>query len=141
MTTNIDLDALQALAEKAGASKWTASGPTVHIPETDELAGHNLSIRGLSKTCGRIYARHIAAANPQTILSLIARIRDLESRAGASAGADKRAEFERLLRIMWPNIALGRQQRKPDLYAHDAVQAAWENYCRAAEGGKEGGMA
>jgi hypothetical protein len=43
-----------------------------------------------------------------------------------------REAFENVLRTLWPNIALARQQRKPDLYAHDEVQAAWENYRRSA---------
>jgi hypothetical protein len=64
-------DALAELAAKVPLEKWTCSGATVHIPETEEWAGKELSIAGLDKSVARAYARHIAAANPETFFGLI----------------------------------------------------------------------
>lgn len=129
--TKEDLDALQALAEKAGGGEWTASGATVQIPETEELAGKSLSITGLDKSVGKLYARYIAAANPQTILSLIARIRELEGDTGKSAEAWHRLVMS--LGCMFDFDTSG------SLEEVAASAAAARDRRAAPEGGKEGG--
>ncbi|MBN3270152.1 hypothetical protein CUR95_24130 [Bordetella bronchiseptica] len=50
---------------------WGRSNTTVHIPETEDWAGKDLSITGLARVVGKAYARHIAAASPANVLHLL----------------------------------------------------------------------
>lgn len=52
-------------------SKWTASGATVTIPETDDWPGKQISIRGLDKQVSRRLARYLATVNPAAINALV----------------------------------------------------------------------
>jgi len=63
---------LRAAAEKLPRVKWTKTRSTVCIPETEDAAGKDLPINGLDKQYARHLATYIAAANPETIRSLLA---------------------------------------------------------------------
>lgn len=106
MTKDIDLDALQTLAEKATPGPWVANhagcgtrdGMFRITEHYVQRPGDDVSIACdiVDPTCddhtpSAANAAFIAAANPQTILALIARIRELERRAdtGKSAEAAK----------------------------------------------------
>lgn len=52
-------------------SRWTASGATVTIPETDDWPGHQISIKGVHKQVSRRLARYLATVNPAAINALV----------------------------------------------------------------------
>jgi len=149
MTTNIDLDALQALAEKATPGQWKKSkGDWAEVEITTAqrikesrapICGMEVSYTGKHGEEQRANARFIAAANPQTILSLITRIRDLERRAGASAWQPMTDEEINGLLIACCDAnnnfdALSFARSIEGHCCPSAVRAA-------PDGGKEGGMA
>lgn len=118
MTKDIDLDALQALAEKAGSDEWstdTIKNEGEYGAGEDAVSGFDSFavidskgntlldtlnfdqseiqeeydddyFRAWDEPAQRV-AEFVAAANPQAILSLIARIRELEGDTGKSAEA------------------------------------------------------
>ncbi|CAO3886384.1 hypothetical protein [Achromobacter mucicolens] len=72
MTTHRTVaDQLREAAQKVPRMFWGRSNTTVHIPETEDWAGKDLSITGLARVVGKAYARHIAAASPANVLSLL----------------------------------------------------------------------
>ena len=98
-TATIDLDQLQKLADAATPGPWTVSAenpPINHQPHYPDNGAiwvyadedcdiHPIADCSCNHTC-RMFeqeynAAFIAAANPTTILALIARIRDLELRS------------------------------------------------------------
>lgn len=92
MTT--DLDALEALAKAATPGPWDAtegdSGPEVHA---GEILRHEIDflLREGGHDQGRSDARFIAAADPSTILALIAELR--QEREWAGSLLDKAGEI------------------------------------------------
>ncbi len=72
MTTHRTVaDQLREAAQQVPRMFWGRSNTTVHIPETEDWAGKDLSITGLARVVGKAYARHIAAASPANVLSLL----------------------------------------------------------------------
>lgn len=71
MTTRTVSDQLREAAQVLPRMRWFRSGATVEIPETEDWAGTSLSITGLHRPVGRAYARHIAAASPANVMSLL----------------------------------------------------------------------
>lgn len=72
MTTHRTVaDRLREAAQKIPRMYWGRTNTTIHIPKTEDWAGNDLSIRGLYRPVGKAYARHIAAASPANVLSLI----------------------------------------------------------------------
>lgn len=63
---------LRAALDAVPCIKWTASRATVHIPETEDWTGKDLSITGLDKQVARKLARYIADTNPAAIRALLA---------------------------------------------------------------------
>jgi len=78
MTTHRTVaDQLREAAQQVPRMFWGRSNTTVHIPETEDWAGKDLCITGLSRPVGKAYARHIAAASPANVLSLLDQRDDL----------------------------------------------------------------
>lgn len=83
-----ELDALQALAEKATPGHWWVwahQNSRYEVGPSPNCTVANLCVPPVGSLDAN--AGLIAAANPQTILSLIARIRELEGDTGKSAEA------------------------------------------------------
>ena len=79
--TAIDLDRLEALANKATPGPWRYADSEDHVTITGFIfAGFDdLFTLQRDSAQGVMDAEFIAAANPQTILALIARIREMEA--------------------------------------------------------------
>lgn len=71
MTTKPVADVMREAAAAVPSMRWTRSGATVGIPDTEDWAGTPLSITGLHRPIGRAYARHIAAASPANVLDML----------------------------------------------------------------------
>lgn len=81
MTTQPVALVLREAASAVPRARWSRSGATVEIPETEDWAGKALSISGLHRPVARAYARHIAAACPANVLDLLDQRDDLLAQA------------------------------------------------------------
>jgi hypothetical protein len=70
MTT--DIENIKEALSKIARIRWSRTGATVCIPETEDFAGKALSITGLDKRYGRALAAYIAVVNPVAISDLLA---------------------------------------------------------------------
>lgn len=68
----VDKAALRELLAGLPLVKWSKTGSTVNIPETEDFAGKALHITGLDKQYARRLAGYIAAVNPATVSALLA---------------------------------------------------------------------
>lgn len=98
---------LRAALDAVPCIKWTASRSTVHIPETEDWAGKDLSITGLDKQVARKLARYIADTHPKAIRTLLAErdalIHDNAEYVGAAnALATENERLREALRLTLP---------------------------------------
>ena len=77
--TDLDLDALEAVARAATPGPWTYKPTILGLPNTTVMAGDDqLGYIGVGHFLAP-NATHIAAFDPPTVLALIAKLREAEA--------------------------------------------------------------